>query len=506
LTLLGLHEILLPLQHLRSVFRRRFSMLRKNYASLFLVTIIVLLGASSCWAQSPTIPPQFFAVNPWDSNKFPTVSFGMIAHPEFAWPAIENSRGHYDFSKIDAFINDARTQGGFIDPNTNTINMGLTLGLTPSWAVADQSTCTRNAGGTLKQCAAPPDNIADWQDFITHLVQHYNGTTQPHMKFYELWNEANMWNASNNNGWWAGSLNDMLNLALVAYPIIHQDPYSILLTPSVTGPLSSMTSWMTQYLNTCISRPLGGSGVIRPNISVNRVCGKNLADGGAFHGYLGSTGTSPYPMPEDDSSYGSITTRITQMRAVFDQNGLAGKPMFQTEGSWGDNNVTQSDIQVAWLARWYLLQASAYSWANLQTAAWFAWAGPPGWGVIESGGKPTPAGSAYSEIYTWVINTSPQPCSGGPDGTWTCTFAVNPNVSVMAVWNTKGNASFASGSMYSHYRCLDRPECTGGKSLPILPSSNVTIGTIPILLVGPPAISPRPPGPQPIRPMRRRRP
>ena len=36
---------------------------------------------------------------------------------------------------------------------------------------------------------------------------------------------------------------------------------------------------------------------------------------------------------------GPVITKATQMRAAFDQNGLAGKPMFQTEGSWGNGSL-----------------------------------------------------------------------------------------------------------------------------------------------------------------------
>ena len=57
------------------------------------------------------------------------------------------------------------------------------------------------------------------------------------------------------------------------------------------------------------------------------------------------------------------------MRAVFDQYGLAGKPMFQTEGSWGKGNVTDPDTQTAWVARSMLLQAGLRSTLNLQLGA-----------------------------------------------------------------------------------------------------------------------------------------
>src|SRR5512136_2035304 len=113
------------------------------------------------------------------------------------------------------------------------------------------------------------------------------------------------------------------------------------------------------------------------------------------------------------------------MRAVFDQNGLAGKPMYQTEGSWGNNTVTDPNTQVAWITRYTLLQAGLRSSLNLQLAAWFTWAPPAfGWGTIEdASGNPTSAGAAYREVYHWLVGGTMAPCSGGADGTWTCALA-----------------------------------------------------------------------------------
>jgi hypothetical protein len=70
------------------------------------------------------------------------------------------------------------------------------------------------------QCTAAPDNIQDWKDFLTALIEHYNGTTQPHIRYYELWNEANAHN------FWSGTFAQMVALGQAAYPIIHQDSRS----------------------------------------------------------------------------------------------------------------------------------------------------------------------------------------------------------------------------------------------------------------------------------------
>jgi hypothetical protein len=98
--------------------------------------------------------------------------------------------------------------------------MSLTLGLTPDWAVADQSSCS--TPNVIPQCSAPPGNIQDW--------------TQPHIRYYELWNEAQ------NTLYWTGTNAQLVALAAAAYPIIHQDTYSMLLSPSVAGPVGNVSA------------------------------------------------------------------------------------------------------------------------------------------------------------------------------------------------------------------------------------------------------------------------
>jgi N-acetylglucosamine-6-sulfatase len=441
---------------------------RALYWSLLLAGIAV---AVPCGAQSGTstpVPPTFFAMSAVRAD-YPKVTIGTLAHQEFAWARIEKSRGTFDFQPFDNYMNDVK-KNGLVDTVTNTANMAMTLSAgTPNWAVADQSTCSPGANGTVP-CTAPPDNIQDWKDFLNALIQHYNGTTQPNIRYYELWNEFNV------ALWWTGTDAQMVALAQAAYPIIHQDPYSILLTPSVAGPVgtaspNSGVTWMTRYLHA------GGS---------------QYADGGAFHGYIAAqNGVSPFPMPEDDSTsgctpfvscFGSIVTKATQMRAVFDQNGLAGKPMFQTEGSWGNQTVTDSDTQIAWVTRYTLLQAGLRSTLNLQMAAWFSWGGGTtfGWGDLETASlAPNPAGFAYDEVFHWLVGaTIDTPCSGASNGTWICTLSRPGGYVAQAVWNTKGSLSYSPAARYTQYRDLT------GKTVTIPLGSTVSIGAKPILIEG----------------------
>ena len=425
---------------------------RPKSPGLVLWVPLILAAAFPAAAQTGTpIPPEFFGVAMVNAKDAPLCRWGRPRGLRVATGRAAERR--LRLLDLDAYVAAAQ-KNGLVDAATNTASVAITLAAgTPGWAVADKSTCGTTNG--IAVCTAPPDNMQDWKDFVTALLQHFNGTAKPHVRIYELWNEFNVAH------WWTGTDAQMVALAQAAYPIVHADPNSILLTPSVAGPVGTASprsgvTHMTSYLQA------GGAA---------------YADGGAFHGYVGAqNGVSPFPMPEDDGTpgctpfvtcYGSIVTKATQMRAVFDQHGLAGKPMYQTEGSWGNNTVTDPSTQVAWITRYTLLQAGLRSSVNLQLAAWFTWAPPAfGWGIIEdASGNPTAAGAAYREVYHWLVGaTFAQPCSGGGDGTWTCSLTRPGGYVAKAVWNTKGPATFSPGPGYTQVRDLtgaDDPDHAG---------------------------------------------
>ncbi len=475
-------------------------------ALLWAIALVGLTGASS--SDGTVHSSNLLRMNPWKQDAFPQVGFGFLAHGQFSWPEIQpKAKGQWEYGLFDAYVAGAQNSGSpLYDATTNTVNVAITLGLTPEWAAPSWATASSKAKakycphktrkGSL-QCSVPPASIKDWTTFLEHLTQHYNGQIRnginyPHIRLYELWNEAD------DQIWWAGwditsaplppeyscpANNDpnfcpLVALASAAYLIIHKDPYSKLLTPSVVG--AAATTWLPGYL---------------------KATGDQYADGGAYHGYIGKAGLWPYPMPEDDSGYGSLTGIATNMRAAFDASKLSGKPMFQTEGSWGNNNITDPDTQVAWLARYYLLQAGLFSSKNLQMAAWFAWDGPPLWGVIARPSNanppvitPTPAGLAYTQVFNWLVgSTFVQPCSGASDGTWTCTLTRADGSAELAVWNRNGCRLYVPDTSYNQYFCLDGTSCLAGNPVPLAIGQQIIIGPKPILLVGTPPVPPPPP-------------
>ena len=364
----------------------------------------LLVFAASAQSQ---IQPQFFGMGVSSTGDMPKVSYGLISHPPVVWPTVEGAgRGTYNFKSIDAFVKKSPKDANGV------AQIDLDLGgWTPQWAVAIHSSCYNNAQ-KIPVCTVPPDDIQDWIDFVTAVINHYNGVAAPHVAYYEIWNEAS------NTKFWTGTVAQMVALAQVAYPIVKQDPYSSVLTPSVVW--MNGVKFMTAYL---------------------QAGGGSYADGLTFHGYPSQTGPKtprPVPMPESPASTNApIMTMISTFRQLADTYGMLGKPLMTTEGGWGTNGLTDPDMQAAWITHYEILQAGLAASNNLAFQDWFSW-GKVVSGTIEtSTGTPTQAGYAYNVVYTWLVGQQPQPCTN--DGNiWSCVVGAN-----LIVWDTSQTCSAA---------------------------------------------------------------
>jgi hypothetical protein len=368
------------------------------------------------------------------NREWPPIPFGALGKGAgLTWAYVEPARGRFQWYGIDRFIAAAET---------HRVDFFYAFANTPQWAsVRPTEHCYHGNVG----CAAPPARIEYWNEFVTALVRRYKGR----IKFYEIWDEANMSTS------WSGTHAELVSLARNAYNIIKSiDPNALVLTPAMTGQIgwqprqSSISGvsavWLERYL---------------------QAGGNKYADGGNWHGYLMRTTTQTFRMPEDEASpcfiaswnytkacYGSILNEIDTLRAVLDRNGLAGKPIFNTEGSWGNGSLTNSTVEAAWLARYYLLQAGK----GIARVYWYGW-GFNAWGNLASGaGENSLVETAYRQIYKWLVGaTMAGPCTPLSNRTtWTCGLTRPGNYRALAVWSTSGTQSFTTESDYKQYRDL----------------------------------------------------
>jgi hypothetical protein len=361
-----------------------------------------------CFATAHAqIAQEFFSMGISSTDDMPLVNYGTISHPPVGWTTIEGTaNGDFDFRVIDQFVKNAPKDANGVAQLV--IDLG---GWTPGWAASSTSSgCFTNHLGAVS-CTTPPANIQYWTDYVTAVMAHYNGKTMPHVQYYEIWVEAS------NPLFWTGTVDQMLALAQAAYPIVKNDPFSQVLTPSVVW--TNGVRWMTSYL---------------------QAGGGSYADVLSFHGYPSRTGEGtprPVPLPESPlSTNAPIMTMITTFRSLADNYGMQGKPLATTEGGWGVNGVSDSDMQIAWIAHFEALTAGLAASNNLQFQTWFEW-GQATSGTIQviHGTDPTPAGYAYDVVYGWLIGQNPQPCTNSGN-IYSCQVGNN-----LIVWDTSQTCS-----------------------------------------------------------------
>jgi hypothetical protein len=399
------------------------------------ISFVVLLLCSLSAAQ---VPQSFFAMSTASVLDMPKVPYGTLGHPGvFAWTAIEGTaRGTYNFQNIDAYVKRA--------PQVNGVaQIDLTLGYTPGWAVADQSTCRSISGGVIA-CTAPPDNIQDWIDFVTQLIGHYNGVSAPHVAIYEIWNEANL------TTFWSGTVSQLAALGAAAYPILKSDPNSRVLTPSVVWATGTGPSFTESYL------------ALAP------------ADGVSFHAYTCKTLKTPGKclMPESTKITQSTNAPLQTMIAAF--QGI-GQPVYVTEGGWGLLGVTDPDLQEAWIAHYFIVGASY----GLMLENWFEWGVPTkalSGNIEQSNGQPTGAGLAYGVVTGWLQGQTAKVCSGNST-IWSCPVGSN-----VIVWNTSQTClnGVCTTKPYSVVGFSSYTDLTGAKRQ--IQNGSINLGIKPVLL------------------------
>ena len=364
--------------------------------------VLTMLMAAAAEGQ---IPSSFFAMGVSSTLDPPKVTYGTLSHPSLVWTTVESGgRGVYNWKNMEPFIEIAPKD------SNGVAQIVLSMGWTPGWAVANHTHCFNTQSNGVA-CTVPPDNLQDWTDFITELVAHYNGKgAQAHVKYYEIWNEAN------DPLFWTGGVPALVSMAQLAYPIIKTDPYASVTTPSVIW--SQGISFLTEYLKS------GGAA---------------YADALTFHGYPSATGAKskvPVPMPESPlSTNAPIQTMVADFRAVADQNGLLGKPIGSTEGGWGVHGVSDQDMQSAWIAHYEILQAGLAATNNMVFQDWYLW-GHSNSGTIETtAGAPSKAGNAYDVVLTWLTGQTPEPCTSAGN-IWSCAVGKN-----LIVWDTSQTCS-----------------------------------------------------------------
>jgi hypothetical protein len=373
------------------------------------------------------IPASYFGMTVLHLDLgWPSVPFGTLGKNSAvgAWIGVQKRKGQFDWSGLDHYLEVAEA---------HRMDFFFSSGSVPGWAAADQTSCQPAAFDPLvSRCTSMVANIRDWDDFVTALVTRHKGR----IHIYDLWNEP--WNPQD----FTGSIPEMVKLTTHMHDIIRSiDPSAIIIAPAPTP-----HRWLEGYL---------AAGGVRS------------VDVFSVHGYTTNI--------DLDTAEVSQAWKSEPLKAILDKYGLADKPIWDTEGSWGNQGrraIKDPDLQAAFVARAYLLHWAA----GITRFYWYAW-DEPNWGTLwnRQTGLRKP-GVAYGQVYNWMVGaTMTRLCAERGDDTWTCEFSRPGGYAAEAVWNTSGRQHYSVPSKYTQFRDLD------GNTVEVS-SGSVEIGLKPILL------------------------
>ena len=388
-----------------------------------------------------------------------------------AWSEINTSPGPpaaQDFVNMDYWLGQTNVYG---------TDFLYDLARTPGWAQCPNNsppcgsglpppTCFDTDVNGPGQCLPPSDLNFDgtgsnqiWINWVTAVAQHSVQSPSGHIKYYEIWNEPNVPSE------WQGSIAQLVRMTQDARCIIVGtgcnpgsnytqkaiDPSASIVTPAFVNLSSDLDVMhgLTAYF---------GAG------------GNQYIDVIGFHGYVGNA-----KPPEDFA-----TTFLPNISNVV---ASTGKPLFNTEGSWGTKQpVTDPQEQAAWLSRYVLIQVSE----GISKFYWYSWDGGP-IGLWSAATGTTPAGIAYGILGTQWLKAGATITGCAPQNAqspvWTCNLTRSGGYQAQAVWDASKtcNGTCAS-STYSVPSQFVQYMDTAGNTTSLSGATTVQIGAKPILL------------------------
>jgi hypothetical protein len=448
------------------------------------------LGAVQ-FANTPPVPASFFGMIVASSSDMPPlVPFGQFRFWDdgASWPLIEPSGPTPNFAPLDNYLSALKTQG--------VNDVFYTLGRTPYWASSKPGDMScdyfiPNMPTTYGSCDPPLLLNADgsgsdlyWINWVTTIATHVNDPTylktHAHIKYWEIWNEVYRSHVLSNylppNGSccysFQGTYAQLVRLTQDARSVITGiDPTAQIVMPSSVANTNGALAVAQNFLY-CNDNPKSGSNCTTGNQGASAVDIIN------YHLYVNQE-----PVETNLMNYVNGGGGLNGIRPSL-QPAERVKPLWSGEDSWGltNNNIkafTDPDLQAAFVARYHMI-----SWSlGIASEFWYQYDNPNEGTLWSSSSGLTEAGTAYTQVYNWMVGRSMTSlCS--PTGTiWTCTLTAPGGYQGLVVWDTSLSCSngtcntkpYSVGAQYVQYRDLS------GIVYPVTGRS-VPVGIKPILV------------------------
>jgi Glycosyl hydrolase catalytic core len=351
---------------------------------------------------------------PWPQTAFGT--WRLWDQQGTSWAALEPQKGQWDYSLLDKAVADAQA---------NNAQIVFVLGQSPTWASARPTEFSLYGAGA----AAEPKDNQDWIDYLRNVATRYKGK----ILLYEMWNEPN------DPTYFSGSVAKAVELTQLARDTLKAvDPRIKLIS---SAPYS--VGYLQQYL-------AAGAG--------------QYADIIGYHIY-----NTP---PEDDIRL------LADLRTVKEKAGVAGKPLWITEGATGDTTTPVADA-AGLLARKYLVEM-LYGSSRFN---WYVWGAATPFCLATSNAdqtEATAAGVALGALQGWLVGGTIQATDVDPRQNWTVQMRTPDGLPGTIVWNPRGTANWPvpAGFVPKEIRDL------AGNTRPATGSTRIAVGPEPVLIVG----------------------
>ncbi|MDQ8701052.1 helix-turn-helix domain-containing protein [Streptomyces sp. LHD-70] len=437
---------------------RRTSPLLAAALALTLITLAALAYAT--FAPTPKSPPKPQAQGPaqqlsgpdWHMapQKLDPAYFGMTMNtdtgqtPDFRvgglrlwdgetrWGQVEPERGEFEWSVLERLVEGAERAD---------LPVLFTFGGTPGWAAPD-SPRTLYTDGTR---TAPPDDLADWDRFVTAVVTRYQGR----IAAYELWDNVG---ASSH---YSGDMRTLAEMVRRAARIIERiDPRAAVACPSFGG------LWERE-----------GQELLR---EFARTGAYDVCDAAAM---------KLHPRRADGPPEEIVDLARTVQDDILYGEGV-GITLWNTGP--GRDIVTRPALDARraqdYAVRFYLAGLLARR-AELSRMYFYSWGGTRVPLVVQAvGGAPTEAGRRIGRLQEWISGTRITSCGRGervglPKGVHECRFVRGNGKEWRAVrWTRSGTATTELEPGVSRLHHLD------GTSEPARPGERIVYGETPVLV------------------------
>jgi len=330
------------------------------------------------WSSAP-----FGALRLWDNGT--------------AWSQIELSKGNFKWKNLDGALANAESKG--------MKDVLMVLGTTPTWAAAKKTTPVYPP---YPGANSAPKNMADWDNWVTQVVQRYKGR----ISSYEIWNEANL------KMFYNGTPAQMADMTKRAYDIIKaNDPAAIVVSASPSLRLqSAFDGFYVKYLAELAKL-------------------KWPVDVLAMHTYPKADG--------DPVARGAL---IKMAKAAITKAGApATMPVWDTElnyGLAGPGALPANKIKGAKAAGWVVRTYIDNLRYGIERSYWYIWTQKP-YSLLGIQAYPgAPAEQGFFAVENWVVGSSFNGCTQTAD-TVVCNFTRAGQKSVVA-WAETGTTAYTA--------------------------------------------------------------